>query len=120
MFYLYDELDSSVFQFMHAVLATLSYQGQQISDANITRVAMDMVEKFYAKPPLEVNYHMDKAAQGLTSGFSNSIDKAKSLFDWIVNNIEYGRGRRGPVGYRTSLETFWSRCKPPEISTNPE
>lgn len=109
LFYLYDELDSNVFQFMQAVLAALAYQGQPTNDATVTAAALDMVRRFYAKPPLEVNYQMDKVAQALTSRFSHNIDKAKSLFDWIVKTIRYGTEERGPVGYRTSLETFWSR-----------
>ncbi|MFL6215738.1 MAG: transglutaminase-like domain-containing protein [Blastocatellia bacterium] len=109
LFYLYDELDSSGFQFMQAVLATLSYQGQPVNYTTITTTALDMVRKFYVKPPLEVNYQMDKVAQGLTHRFSHNVDKAKSLFDWIVKIIRYGKEERGPVGYRTSLETFWSQ-----------
>lgn len=59
--------------------------------------------------PFACNQDMRNLVSALCSGSSNDVDKFNIIFDWMLNNIEYGTEKRGSSGYRTAIETYYSR-----------
>lgn len=104
-----DEVDNGLYGFTKSVLATLTYQGSEVTEQTVTAMAIEKIHEFYRKCPLEANHKLDAIVHRVTDRYSSDRGKARSLFDWIIENVNYGATKRGAVGYRTSLETLMTR-----------
>ena len=104
-----DGINDGTFCLMEAVLASLFYEGKRVDEKTVTATAVDHLRRFYRRSPLEANHRLDATVALVVANASDPVDRSKAIFDWILAHIEYGKTRRGPVGYRTSLETFTTR-----------
>lgn len=63
-----------------------------------------VVEKI-AENPFQISAKLVKIAVAQTARRRSQMAKARALFDWVHDNIQYGGHRPSGVGYRDSVET---------------
>ncbi len=64
---------------------------------------------FDMKMPFVLSNEISQVVKGLFDPDSGKNENAVRIFDWIVENIQYGERRRGGQGYRNSVEVFRDR-----------
>jgi len=60
--------------------------------------------------PFQINDVIKENARTITRGATDDLAKAKAIFAWFEQNVDYGAQKRpGNLGYRTSNEVFTDR-----------
>jgi hypothetical protein len=89
------------------LLSTISTEGQPLfrdfRKGNLYVITDDPDHPFQITPVIS------QTANKIVSGTNSSEGKARAIFSWMVNSVDYGGGKRGGKGYRTSSEVFSDR-----------
>jgi len=107
-------MDSGDFQRRYSRLADLcddkarslaNQQSQQLVLADNPKYGTAIIE-LNTRLPFMTNTQIKSIAEGCVTGKTNLEDRAHAIFDWLENNIIYGKEKRGRGGYRMAHEVL--------------
>jgi transglutaminase-like putative cysteine protease len=79
------------------------FQNPNITKKNYSRTVLTDDENH----PFQITKELAELTDSITANSKNELDKLKKIFNWFVNNINYGTAKREiNNGYRTSNEVF--------------